>query len=59
MIFAGALKEKLDFYKIVETQSASGFKKTEEQYMFTCNAYRQKTKRDSVLMLKRFFTSMN
>lgn len=44
MIFAGTLTENLDFYRIVETQSASGFKSTQEQFMFSCKAYRMKNK---------------
>ena len=44
MIFAGTLRENLSFYRIVETQSASGYKSTEEQFMFTCRAYRTRNK---------------
>lgn len=44
MIFAGTLTEELSFYKIVETQSATGYKSTEERFMFTCKAYRTKNK---------------
>lgn len=44
MIFAGTLTENLSFYRVVETQSASGFKSTQEQFMFACKAYRRKNK---------------
>lgn len=44
MVQAGTLTEKLSFYKIVETQSDSGFKSTEEILLFTCRAYRMKDK---------------
>lgn len=49
MIFAGNLTEKLDFYKVVETQSVSGFKSTQEQYMFTCKVCRMKNKENYVV----------
>lgn len=42
MIYSGKLTEKLDFYKVVETQSDSGFKHLEEVYMFTVRAERFK-----------------
>lgn len=44
MIFSGRLTEKLDFYHIVETQSGSGFKHSEEVFMFTVRAERTKNK---------------
>lgn len=57
MIFAGDLIEKLDFYRIVEKQSASGFKSSSEEYMFTCNAYRQKNKEKYVVDAGEIFHS--
>lgn len=44
MIFAGQLTEVLDFYHIVEEQSASGFKHTEEKHYMTRKAERTKNK---------------
>lgn len=44
MIFSGQLTEILDFYKIVETQSESGFKHNEEVHMFKVRAERLKNK---------------
>jgi SPP1 family predicted phage head-tail adaptor len=55
MIFAGKLKEKLKFYKIVEIQTNSGFKKTEEVYMFTVNAERTKNKENFVVDAEEIF----
>ena len=49
MIFAGALNETLSFYKITETQTASGYKSTQEQYMFSCRAERKKNKENFVV----------
>ena len=42
MIYSGKLTEKLDFYKVVETQSESGFKHSDEVFMFTTRAERTK-----------------
>ena len=44
MIFSGKLTENLDFYRVEETQSASGFKHTEELFMFSCKAEKIKYK---------------
>ena len=44
MIFAGALTENLKFYHIVETQSPSGYKHTEEEFLCECKAERTKNK---------------
>ena len=44
MIYAGSLKEYLSFYKIVETQSPSGYKDTEEELVCKVRAYRTKDK---------------
>ena len=57
MIQAGSLTETLDFYKIVETQSASGFKSTEEQFMFSCRACRIKNKERYVVNAEEIFHS--
>lgn len=44
MIFSGKLTETLNFYEIVEKQSASGFKWSEEVFMFKTKAERMKNK---------------
>ena len=44
MIYAGQLTEYLSFYHIQETQSSSGFKKTEEVLLCRVKAYRMKDK---------------
>lgn len=57
MIFAGALRERLYFYKVIETQSASGYKSTQEQFMFSCRAERLKTKENFVVDAGEIFHS--
>ena len=52
---AGLLNEKLSFYKVVEVQSDSGFKHTEEQYLFTLRAYRMKDKGHYVVNADELF----
>lgn len=42
MIYSGKLTEYLSFYRIVETQSGSGFKSTQEVFMFKARAERTK-----------------
>lgn len=44
MIYSGQLTEKLTFYEVRETQSASGFKHVEEVERFTTRAYRARNK---------------
>ena len=44
MIYSGQLTEILKFYRVVETQSESGFKSTEEIFMFRVRAERLKSK---------------
>lgn len=44
MIYSGNLTEILKFYKVVESQSESGFKSTEEIFMFRVKAERLKNK---------------
>lgn len=44
MIHSGLLTETLHFYEIVETQSKSGFKSTEEIFKFKARAQRTKNK---------------
>lgn len=44
MIHSGTLRETLHFYEIVETQSKSGYKSTEEVLKFKVRAQRTKNK---------------
>ena len=44
MIYAGSLTEYLTFYRMVETQSPSGYKRTEEELVCKVRAYRTKDK---------------
>ena len=44
MIYSGQLTEILKFYRIVETQTGSGFKHVEEVPMFSVRAERLKNK---------------
>jgi len=44
MIYSGQLTETLEFYRIVETQSGSGYKSTEEVFMFQVRAERVKNR---------------
>lgn len=58
MIYAGKLREKLDFYKIQEVQSESGYKRTEEVFMFTAKAERTKNKENFVIDAEELFHSV-
>lgn len=58
MIYAGKLREKLEFYKIQEVQTPSGFKTSEEVYMFTANAERTKNKENFVVDANELFHSV-
>lgn len=44
MIYSGLLTETLHFYEVIETQSVSGYKSTEEVYKFKVRAQRTKNK---------------
>ena len=44
MIYSGQLREQLNFYNVVEVQSESGFKHTEEVFKFMVRAQRIKNK---------------
>ncbi len=44
MIYSGLMTETLHFYEIVESQSGSGFKSTEEIFKFKVRAQRTKNK---------------
>ena len=49
MIYSGQLTEILEFYKVVEVQSESGFKHPEEIFMFKVRAERTKNKENYVV----------
>lgn len=55
MIFAGKLKERLDFYKVVETETPSGYRKPEEVFQFTARAERTKNKENFVVDAEEIF----
>lgn len=55
MIYSGTLTETLNFYRVVETQSESGFKKTEERFLFSTRAYRTKNKENYEVDAKELF----
>ncbi len=55
MIYAGTLTEKLDIYTIEEVQSESGFKHTEEKYLYTVNAQRLKNKENYAVNADELF----
>lgn len=57
MIYSGHLTEKLAFYKIVETQSESGFKHSEEVKMFDVRAERIKNKENYLVDADELFHS--
>lgn len=44
MIYSGLLTETLHFYEVVETQSVSGYKSTEEVFKLKVRAQRTKNK---------------
>lgn len=48
MIYAGNLREKIQFFEVREVQSESGFKHTEEIFRFEVRAYRMKNKENYV-----------
>ena len=55
MIFAGTLTERLDFYRIEETQTASGFKSTDEVLFWSCKANRRKNKESYAVNAEELF----
>lgn len=57
MIYSGNLTEILKFYRIVEVQSGSGFKHTEEIPMFSVRAERLKNKENYTLNADELFHS--
>lgn len=57
MIYSGQLTEKLKFYKVVETQSGSGFKHSEEVPMFEVRAERTKNRENYLVDAEELFHS--
>ena len=57
MIYSGQLTEILKFYKVVETQSGSGFKHTEEVFMFQVRAERTKNRENYLVDAEELFHS--
>lgn len=57
MIYSGQLTEILEFYKVVETQSDSGFKSTSEVFMFRARAERTKNKENYLVDADELFHS--
>lgn len=57
MIFSGHLRDILKFYRVVETQSDSGFKSTEEVFMFQVRAERLKNKETYLVDAEELFHS--
>lgn len=49
MIYAGRLTERLEFYKVEEVQTKSGYKDTQEVFMFRVYAERTKNKENFVV----------
>lgn len=55
MIYSGLLTETLHFYEIVETQSDSGYKHTEEVLKFKVRAQRTKNKENYLVDAEELF----
>lgn len=55
MIYSGTLTERLEFYHVVETQSASGYKSTEEVWYMSALADRWKNKENYVVDADELF----
>ena len=58
MIFSGNLTETLKFYEVVETQSASGYKTTEERLYLTIKAERLKNRENYVVDANELYHSV-
>ena len=57
MIYSGQLAEILEFYKVVETQSESGYKSTSEVFMFRVRAEITKNKETYLVDADELFHS--
>ena len=55
MIYSGKLSEILEFYKVVETQSESGYKHSEEVFMFRVRAERLRNKENYLVDADELF----
>lgn len=55
MIYSGQLRETLHFYEVVETQSGSGYKHTEEVLKFKVRAQRLKNKENYLVDANELF----
>ena len=55
MIFSGDLTERLDFYKVIEVQSESGYKHSTEQFLLTTRAQRLKNKENYLVDANELF----
>jgi SPP1 family predicted phage head-tail adaptor len=58
MIFSGNLTETLKFYEVVEVQSKSGFKTTEERLYLTIKAERLKNRENYVVDANELYHSV-
>jgi SPP1 family predicted phage head-tail adaptor len=59
MIYSGNLTETLEFYDIVERQSESGYKQSEEVFMFKVRAERLKNKMTYTVDADELFHATN
>ena len=57
MVNSGQLTELLEFYEIVEIQSGSGFKKSEERFKFRTRAQRLKNRESYLVDSQELFHS--
>jgi SPP1 family predicted phage head-tail adaptor len=57
MIYSGHLREQLNFYNVVEVQSGSGFKHTEEIFKFMVRAERTKNRENYTVDADELFHS--
>lgn len=57
MIYSGHLTEILEFYKVVEVQSESGYKHPEEVFMFKVRAERTKNRETYLVEADELFHS--
>ena len=57
MIYSGLLTETLNFYEVVETQSASGYKSTEEVFKLKVRAQRTKNKEKYTVDAEELFNT--
>lgn len=57
MIYSGQLTEILEFYNVVEVQSESGYKHSEEVFMFKVRAERTKNRENYLVDADELFHS--